>query len=137
MAVYEQTNADSFIAESDDYYEVSETEKSLNTYFFSIKNFGWINCDRFYDYLRYKVEFTAQFILPTDEKKSLEIHNYIVFDSLMSVIPLYKDSSGLWTGSDLPTGAPVTCISIQKSATHLYYGVKKTIIGNRESSIIE
>jgi len=134
--IFEETYSD-FIADDGEEYQISETEKILNTYFFSIKNFGWINCDRFYDDVREKTDFTAQFILPVSEKKLLEVYNYIVFDSLMSVIPLYKEDSDVWVCPNLPLGAPVTCISIQKSDSHLYYGVKKTIIGDRESSVIE
>lgn len=129
-----------YISEENNPYLVSETEQGLKTYFFSIKNFGWINCDRFYDDPREKVDFRVQIpapVLPAAEKKILEVYNYIVFDSLMSVIPLYKADSDLWVSTDMPLGASITCISIQKSRSHLYYGVKKTIIGDRESTIIE
>ncbi len=134
--VYEERDTESFIAE-DDSYEETQIQKSLNTYFFSIKNFGWINCDRFYDDPRNKTSFVATFNAPESEKKFTEVYNYIVFDSLMSVIPLYKDNSGQWVCTDLPVGAPVTCISIQKTDTHLYYGIEKTRVGDRESLIIQ
>jgi len=110
--------------------QVSETQKETETYFFSIKNFGWINCDRFYEDSREKKNFVAQFILPSDEKNIAESYNYIVFDSLMSVIPIYKDASGQWVCPNLPLGEAITCISIQKSGNKLYYGSRKTHVGN-------
>jgi hypothetical protein len=134
--VYEESDTESFIAE-DDSYEETQIQKSLNTYFFSIKNFGWINCDRFYDDQREKTSFVATFVIPAQEKNFTEVYNYIVFDSLMSVIPLYKDNSGQWVCPDLPVGAPVTCISIQKTDAHLYFGIEKTRVGDRESFIIQ
>ncbi|MGN6647255.1 MAG: hypothetical protein ACTHJT_12080 [Cytophaga sp.] len=135
-SIYEESYTESFIAE-DDAYKETQIQKSLNTYFFSIKNFGWINCDRFYEDSLEKASFVATFLVPVPEKKFTEVYNYIVFDSLMSVIPLYKDNSGQWVCPDLPVGAPVTCISIQKTDTHLYYGIAKTRVGDRESFIIQ
>jgi|GEM_PF-2447009 hypothetical protein len=109
---------------------VSETQNEAETYFFSIKNFGWINCDRFYEDSREKKDFIAQFILPSNEKNVAESYNYIVFDSLMSVIPIYKDASGHWVCPNLPLGEAITCISIQKAGNRLYYGSRKTHVGN-------
>ncbi|ABG60726.1 hypothetical protein CHU_3493 [Cytophaga hutchinsonii ATCC 33406] len=133
--IYEETGYD-FVAEEDEPIEISQTEAVLHTYFFSIQKFGWINCDRFYDDMRTKTDFIATFRLPVSEKKVVQVHNYIVFDSLMSIIPLENDLSGQWVCPNLPIGAAVTCISIQKTDTHLYYGSKKTRVGDRESSII-
>ncbi len=135
MPIYEETGYD-FVAEEDAPINISQTQAGLNTYFFSIQKFGWINCDRFYDDLREKTDFSATFILPISEKKMLEVHNYIVFDSLMSIIPLEYDVSGKWVCPNLPIGAAITCISIQKSDTHLYYGAKKTRVEDRKCSII-
>ena len=134
--IYEESYTESFVAENDS-YEETQIQKSLNTYFFSVKKFGWINCDRFYEDPRKKTGFVATFEVPAREKKFTEVYNYIVFDSLMSVIPLYKDNSGQWVCPDLPVGAPVTCISIQKTDTHLYYGIAKMLVGDRESFIIQ
>ncbi len=126
------TIAEDFDLDTDDtFFEEGGSERSpLQKYFFRTKKFGWINCDRFYDDIREKVDLLARFILPTYEKKCTEIQNYIVFDSLMCVLPLQMDESGQWICPLLPLGEIVTCISIQKSDQHLYYGIQKTRIGN-------
>lgn len=126
--IYEESNSDFIAVENDGY--ITETEQSLNTYFFSIKNFGWINCDRFYEDIRERKDLAAAFILPEPEKNILETYNYIVFDSLMSVIPLYKEDSGHWVCPGLPSGEAITCVSIQKSGSRLYYGTLKTHVGD-------
>ncbi len=123
--IFEETY-DSF--ENDEYY-LSETEKQINTYFFSTKSFGWINCDRFYDDQRDKTDLLATFVLPGEEKNITETYNYIVFDSLMTVLPVYPDSSGQWVCPSLPVGETITCISIQKSSHRLYCGIQKTQVG--------
>jgi hypothetical protein len=123
--VFEETY-DTF--ENNNYY-LSETEKQVQTYFFTTKSFGWINCDRFYDDQREKTDLLATFILPAQEKNIIETYNYIVFDSLMTVLPVYADSCGQWICLSLPLGETVTCISIQKSARHLYCGIQKTEVG--------
>ena len=102
---------------------------SSQTYFFTTKSFGWINCDRFYDDLRDKTDLLATFVLPDYEKNITETYNYIVFDSLMCVLPIYLDDSGQWICPSLPVGENVTCISIQKSAHRLYCGIQKTEVG--------
>jgi hypothetical protein len=113
----------------------SETEKAIQSYFFSLKTFGWINCDRFYDDLREKVDFIAQIEVPENEKNIIETYNYIVFDSLMSILPVYADSLGHWVCPSLPLGEAITCVSIQKSKHHLYYGLRKTHVGDWALSI--
>lgn len=123
-----------YFVESFDNYEtdqsyLSETEKEVQTYFFTTKTFGWINCDRFYDDPRDKTDLLASFVLPDYEKNITETYNYIVFDSLMSVLPIYLDDAGQWICPSLPVGEAVTCISIQKSMNHLYCGIEKTQVG--------
>jgi hypothetical protein len=105
-------------------------EEETSNYFIRTKKFGWINCDRFYDDPREKVDLIARFILPSYEKKCAEIQNYIVFDALMSVLLIHLDEFGQWICPSLPVGEIVTCISIQKSDQHLYYGIQKTKVGN-------
>lgn len=124
--IFEEIYDDNF--ENDGFY-ASETEKQVQTYFFSTKSFGWINCDRFYDDSRDKTDLLATFLLPDYEKNITETHNYIVFDSLMSVLPIYLDDSGQWVCPSLPVGETITCISIQKSAHRLYCGIHKTEVG--------
>jgi len=102
---------------------------STQTYFFTTKTFGWINCDRFYEDTREKTDLLGTFILPDYEKNITETYNYIVFDSLMSVLPIYLDDSGHWICTSLPLGEIITCISIQKSVHHLYFGIQKTEVG--------
>lgn len=106
-----------------------EAGPSAQTYFFSTKSFSWINCDRFYEDPRDKTDLLATFVLPDYEKNITETYNYIVFDSLMSVLPIYLDDSGQWICPSLPVGETITCISIQKSAQHLYCGIQKTEVG--------
>lgn len=101
----------------------------IETYFFSTKTFGWINCDRFYDDAREKTDLLATFVLPEEEKNIVETYNYIVFDSLMSVLPVYPDATGQWICPSLPVGETITCISIQKSAHRLYCGIQKSEVG--------
>lgn len=101
----------------------------IETYFFTTKSFGWINCDRFYDDPREKTDLIATFVLPDQEKNITETYNYIVFDSLMCVLPIYLDDSGQWICPSLPVGETITCISIQKSAQRLYCGIRKTEVG--------
>lgn len=132
--VYQENRYD-LVAEKEMPGEISKTEAALNTYFFSIKKFGWINCDRFYEDSREKTDLHVTFTLPVSEKNFPEVYNYIVFDSLMSIIPL-EYASGQWICPNLPIGVAVTCISIQKSGTRLYYGSKKIQIGDWESSVI-
>ena len=73
---------------------LSETAKEVQTYLFSTKNFGWINCDRFYDDSRVKTDLLDMFVLPDQEKNITETYNYSVFDSLISVLPINLDDSG-------------------------------------------
>ncbi len=124
-----------FYAEIEYEGSYSETEKTIQTYFFSLKTFGWINCDRFYDDVREKVDFIAQIEVPEHDKNIIETYNYIVFDSLMSVLPVYADSLGHWVCPSLPLGEAITCISIQKSKNRLYYGSRKTHVGDWALSI--
>jgi hypothetical protein len=116
---------------NDSFYEDKINKETLvQKYFFSTKKFGWINCDRFYDDSREKVDLLARFILPSYEKKCTEIQNYIVFNALMCVLPMELDTFGQWICTSLPVGECVTCISIQKTDQHLYYGIQQTCIGN-------
>ena len=124
--IFEETYPEDF--ENNKSY-LSETEKQVQTYFFTTKNFGWINCDRFYEDSREKTDLLAAFVLPDYEKNITESYNYIVFDSFMSILPVYLDDSGQWICPSLPIGENITCISIQKSAQHLYCGIQKTQIG--------
>ncbi len=113
-----------------DFYQMTPIEKSLNTYFFIVNDFGWINCNRFYNDIRARKDLVVTFILPEKKKNSAETYNYIIFDSLMSVIPLYKADSGRWVCPNLPLGEAITCISIQQSGFHIYYGIQKTHVGD-------
>jgi len=85
---------ETFVDFKNDESYLSETAKEVQTYLFSTKNFGWINCDRFYDDSRVKTDLLDMFVLPDQEKNITETYNYSVFDSLISVLPINLDDSG-------------------------------------------
>lgn len=121
--------------QSDYFSEEGLQDLSTLEYYFRTKSFGWINCDRFYDDSREKTDLFARFKVPGYEKKIIEIQNYIVFDSLMSVLPMYLAENGQWICNSLPVGEHVTCISIQKSEHKLYWGILKTEVGRSRLEI--
>ncbi|MBC7450350.1 MAG: hypothetical protein H7259_02560 [Cytophagales bacterium] len=127
-------DGEEWIGENPDFQPPSEIIQETENYFFSLKKFGWINCDKFYEDTSEKTDLVAEAQIP-DNGKLFEGYTYIVFDSLFSVMPAYRDEDGSWKSSSLPTGAAITCISIQKSGELLYFGMLKTQVDSDKKTI--
>lgn len=76
----------------------------LGLYVFSATKFGWINCDRFYDDEREKIDFIVK--VPSADSKT-----FIVFDSINSIMA-GKLTDGNFVFPNVPLGSKVKVIAI-------------------------
>lgn len=94
-------------------------------YIFTVRNLGWINCDRFYDApikTDVKVACGNQF----DVKNT---RAYMVFKSINSVSELYYYSgNGLFNITNTPVGENVTIVMISLTDGKEYIGIKDVTI---------
>jgi hypothetical protein len=78
-----------------------------NKYRFSLKKLGWINCDRFYNDAREKVDFTIN--LGADPADFVV---RLVFPRINAISGLSQQNGNSLFFNELPSGEPVTIIAI-------------------------
>lgn len=71
----------------------------------SFSKLGWINCDRFYNE---EEKITMNFKIRSKE----EIHVYVVFHNINSVMPAKKIMNGVYTIDGIPKGKNISIVAI-------------------------
>ncbi|GJM32443.1 MAG: hypothetical protein DHS20C18_14440 [Saprospiraceae bacterium] len=123
MAAWEALRKEKLKAFEAAYEEIGATDaKSLNYYFYTVNQMGWINCDRFYnvpmeDKLMVSIEDA-----PGDEK------TLIIFRDMASMIEPVKQGD-FYLSSNLPKGQAITIMSIKLINGRTYVALKDTKVG--------
>ncbi len=103
-------------------------QATLNSYFYTINELGWINCDRFYQ-------------VPKEEKMVLAIQDndaageklFLVFESINSLLPMYKSKgSNQYQSQLIPKGEKVKIVAVKLAEGRPYLSVKEVITGEQE-----
>lgn len=98
-------------------------------YSVDIKKFGWINCDRFYNDSREKIQYTVNL---NDSAKNY--YTVLVFDKIKSMMNGYVDGNRV-IFSNLPKGEKVKIISIGINKTGgTVYTLQRATINTEELS---
>ncbi len=96
-------------------------------YVFTLKNFGWTNCDRFWN------ASNLTTINIDCQKFNSSANVYVVFKKLNCAIQLHQNTNGLygsdWEGlTNMPIGEEITLIAICVQDNKSYYTITDTVI---------
>jgi hypothetical protein len=85
--------------------------------YFTSPNLGWVNCDRFYEDPREKIQFIVEGEQSSDMK--------MIFRNMRCIM------DGIWDGEktvfkNIPAGEPVTIISMRQEGEDIYFGAVTT-----------
>jgi hypothetical protein len=98
--------------------------KVKNRYGVDINRLGWVNCDRFYNDRREKIEYVIQL-----GDTASNYYTMLVFDNLNSILNGYISGTKVMF-SNVPVDEPVTIISIGVNGQgQPVYGMQKTLTG--------
>jgi hypothetical protein len=95
---FEQTYTDSTISKANVY--------SMNEYLFSTSNFGWINCDRFLDRTKKRINYAIALKTKEDCIVNMVFHR---FKSILMGVP----ANNTFHFYNIPTGEKVTLVAIK------------------------
>lgn len=93
----------------------------ISNYLLSSSALGWINCDRFYQDDREKIDVTIESLYA--EKENVKI----VFDKQKSVMQGMVSENSI-KFSKLPYHEPITIVAVKVKNNQLYFAVKKTYV---------
>ena len=109
---------------------IKEIEMSdIGRYLFSSSKLGWINCDRFYEDDRPKVNYFV------DIKKSKHIDIKVVFNNINSILT-GSIKNNKYCFDNVPEGQKVTLVALKYDNDQYYLAIKQTQIeSNGESEL--
>jgi hypothetical protein len=100
-------------------------EEETSPYFrFATKQFGWINCDKFYDLDVEKQDLVVQ-LKKKPQGKDYQVKVVAFFDKLLAVMNAYPDAKGNFTLQNVPIGEPVTVLAVVANKTSIYFAQQK------------
>jgi hypothetical protein len=99
----------------------------LTNYMFSTNQFGWINCDAFYnDTINEKVELIVK--IPQGIPEDYTVRVYAVFKKLNSVMQLYTNDNEKFSAAGLPSGEEIYLIALAARDNVILIDLKSSTI---------
>lgn len=114
----------------DVFFQVNKNEAGLDSYLLSSGSLGWINCDRFYDDPREKMEV----IVNVDTAMHPSVR--LVYKDIQSVMTGYDNGSGKISFEGIPQGSEVSLVAYSIVDNKPYMTLKNIVVnGNTEEKI--
>lgn len=106
------------------YYLSSKNEQGIDSYLLNSSSLGWINCDRFYDDPREKMEI----VLNVDTALHPAVR--MVYKDIQSITTGYDDRKGKVTFVGIPHGSEVTIVAYSIVDNKPYMTMKNIIVNS-------
>ncbi len=101
----------------------------VSTYLFTTGKFGWINCDRFYEDPKEKVNMVVKLkeTLPLPYKTNM----YLVFKNINSVMQLYTADNEVYESTDLPKGEEVYLVTVSANEGRNFFSIESLVVEDK------